>query len=103
MNLMNKWEDYTREDLHNIPYMESQGFSVEFHRIDKHYGRTVPQSVPHWPVSFRKGDMRVWSIRDGWQTSFVTGDGSKESIQHRYHKRYKTLKEASKRPLTDLS
>ena len=103
MNLMNKWEDYTREDLHNIPYMESQGFSVEFHRIDKHYGRTVPQSVPHWPVSFRKGDLRVWSIRGGWQTSFITGDGSKESIQDRYHKRYKTLKEASKRPLSDLS
>lgn len=49
-----------------------------------------PQRGLNW-YSFQKGDLHVWNIREGWQTSYL--------LNGRYtgHKNFKTLEEALKR------
>ena len=83
-----KWEDLPREDLRNIPAMEKKGFEACFSYHDHKANRITASNVPHFPVNFKKGDKHIWSIRDGWQTADLTGNGDSVSIKYRNHKPY---------------
>ena len=72
---MNTWLDCPREDLHEIPFMESHGFTTVFNSNDIKYRRTTPDNVPHEPVGFIKNNIRftkgckwVDNINDSFRT-----------------------------------
>lgn len=90
---MKNFNQSKREDLQGIERMQANGFTVEFNNIDIKYNRVTPENPPNMAVSFVRGDFHVWSIREGWQTAILSGDGSSKSLQYRDHKPVKTLKE----------
>ena len=94
------WEDCQRDDLRNIPLMESLGYITVFNYKDKRYDRTNPLNPPHDPVSFENGNYVIWKCMQrnsagdliyGWQTAYL-----REGI-YTEHKWFPIIEEAIKR------
>ena len=90
------WEDCQRDDLRNIPLLESLGYTTIFNYKDKRNDRTDPLNTPHDPVSFEKGNYHIWKCMQkvnghmiyGWQTAYLVNDLFTE------HKWVPTIEEA---------
>lgn len=57
-----RWLKMARIDLNCIPKMVGLGFDVYMNYEDKRFGRTTPDNVPMFPVSFRKNNYHIWKI-----------------------------------------
>lgn len=79
--------DMPREDLNQIPFMESNGWTRLLSRQDTRWGRTTPENPPHDSVSFKRANVTAWCCRLGWQTARL--------IDNRYqeHQPFNTLLE----------
>ena len=57
-----EWTDFHRDDLNHIPFMRKNGYEEVFSYPDAANGRTTPSRIPHDPVGFRRGNIRVWKL-----------------------------------------
>lgn len=64
-----QWSDFTRNDLNIIPIMLKNGWEVIFNEKDILCNRTTIENVPHNGVSFKKDNIHVWEIRNGWRVA----------------------------------
>ena len=54
------WLTMPRTDLNMIPKMHELGYVIQMNYDDKRHGRTIPENVPHNPVSFSKDNYYIW-------------------------------------------
>lgn len=57
---MEKFSDCPRIDLECFDKAIERGWTADFDWRDKTYGRTTPENCPHFPVSYRKGNVVAW-------------------------------------------
>lgn len=83
-----------REDLALRSTAETLGWSEALHVHDRERGCV---EVPHFPLSFAKGDKRLWFCAKGWACADLTGNGSSVAITYRNHRYHPTLAVALER------
>lgn len=89
-----RWLTMARIDLNCIPKMVELGFDVQMKYEDKQFGRTTPDNVPMFPVSFSKDKYVIWKVID-----YNSGDTlfrSSYLVDGHYtnHKTYENIDEA---------